>query len=272
MDDYTGIGLSGAGYCPEDWKDSPLVKIALITVGIAVATRVVKTVAGKVGEGVKGLKKVDLNKVVRDPKGQVQELASKMRQGTQDAGDELRSGAAYVGKKGLAGVMREQVLNPARERVRGTLCSLVEGKYATAAELQVEGVDAYIGEYLRTEMRGRRGKPRRQPPLLQETVDSIRNFVTALRDDYDALPLDLGYSADNPAVRQEVLKSFTGYATLDVDEVMKRLEAATTVDRFVFRDPDPTLRQQELEALARHASGLRGLAASYSKQQEGEGQ
>lgn len=270
MDDYTGMDLSGM-YGPEGWKDSPIVKIVLITVGTAVASKVVRTLVGKVREGVKDLKKVDLNKVVRDPKGQARELAGKMKQGTQHAGEELRSGAAYVGKKGIGGVVREQVLNPARERVQGTLCSLVEGKYATAAELQVDGVDAFIGEYLRTEMRGRRGKPTKQPPPLQEAADSIRNFVTALRDDYDVLPLDLGYGADNPAVRREVLKGFTGYATLHVDEVMKRLEAATTVDRFVFKDPDPTLRQQELEVLVRHASGLRALAALYSKQPEGEG-
>ncbi len=271
MDDYTGAGLSGVGYCPDDWKDSPIVKIVLITVGTAVASKVVRTIAGKVREGMKGLKTVDLNKVARDPKGQARELAGKMKQGTQHAGEEIRKSTAYVGKKGLAGVVREQVLNPARERIQGTLCSLVEGKYATAAELQVEGVDAFIGEYLRTETRGRRGKPMKQPPLLQEAVDSIRNFVTALRDDYDVLPLDLGYGADNPSVRQEVLKGFTGYATLHVDRVIKRLEAATTVDRFVFNDQDPTLRQQELEVLVRHASGLRALAALYSKQPEGEG-
>lgn len=262
MEYYTGS--------PEDWKDSPIVKIVLITVGTAVASKTIRTVVGKVKEGVKGLKTVDLNKVVRDPKGQAQELAGKVKQGTQHAGEELRSGAAYAGKKGLTGVVREQVLNPARERIQGTLCSLVEGKYATAAELQIEGVDTYIGEYLSTETRG---KPKKQPPILQQTADSVRNFVTALRDDSGALPLELGFGEDDRYVRQEVLKGFAGYATSDVDHVIQRLEAATSIDRFVLEDSDPTLREQELAVVRRYAGGIRSLAAQYDTKehhQEGE--
>lgn len=257
---------------PEDWKDSPIVKIVLITAATAVGSKVVRTVVGKVKEGVKGLKKVDLNKMVRDPKGQAHDIAEKMKEGAQHAGGELRSGAAYAGKKGITGVVTEQVVNPARERVQGTLCSLVEGKYATAAELQIPGVDAYIGEYLSTETRGKRGKPKKQPPVLRDTADQVRNFVTALRDDYDVLPLELGYDGDNPHVRKEVLDIFTGYATIDVDYVIKRLEAATTIDRFVLTDTDPTLREQELAVIRRCAGSISGLAAQYDAKEDSEGE
>lgn len=257
---------------PVDWKDSPLVKILLITVGTAVASKVVRKVIGKAKDGVDSLKKVDLNKMVRDPKGQAEELAEKVRAGTQHAGEELRSNAAYVGKKGVTGVLKELFINPTREKVQGTLCSLVEGKYATAGELQIEGVDAYIGEYLSTKTRGRRGKLKKQPPVLQETADLVRNFVTALREDYGVLPLELGFDEANPVVRQEILKAFTGYATLDVDHVIKRLEAATTIDRFVLADSDPTLREQEFAVIRKYAGSIRALATQYSIKEDSEGE
>lgn len=259
---------------PEDWKDSPIVKIALITVATTVASKVVRKVVGKVKEGVNSLKKVDLDKMVRDPKGQAGELAEKVKKGAQHAGDELKSGAAYAGKKGVTGVVREQFINPTREKVQGTLCSLVMAKYAAAAELQIPGVDAFIGEYLSTEKRGKRGRTKKQPPVLQETADSVRNFVTALRDDYDALPLELGYDKDDPFIRKGVLNIFAGYATLDADYILKRLEAATTIDYFVLNDKDPSLREQEFAVIRRYAGGIRELAAQYDTKEnlEGEGQ
>ena len=239
----------------EDWKDSPLTKLVIAAVTGAVMTKVVGKVVGKVKEEVR---KVDLNNLVKDPKAETAALAERLKKSGKEGIDAMKDDVDYVRKKGLGGILAQQVRR-AHQSLLDTVCGIMDGKYALASELRVPGVEgAIIGEYLADER-----------AITRDEADAVRYFALDLLRHGDALPYELGYGADDAAVRQELITDIVGFATTDIDSLVGKLEGIITIDECAFKDDDPTLRRQELAVLRHYAEGMRAVAARYSGSGDG---
>lgn len=183
---------------------------------------------------------VDINNLRKDPKGEVKKLVDRLKQDGIEMKQEITADVDDVRKQGIFGYTRGQI-----SRVKDEyFLNLFRDNYCYPSELKIESIDIIIGNYIKDK------------PIRREHAESVRKFVTALRLDYSALPTNLGYKEEglSSRVRKMILMEFTGYATTDVEEVIRRLEY---LQENRQGDPDPTVTRCELEVLNKYRDKIK---------------
>lgn len=166
-------------------------------------------------------------KAVTGARDSVRNTGRRVGQSVKDLGDRVK-------EEGIPG-MAAGVVKKAGEGLEGAVSTVAEGKLASPDDLYVPGFEGMlIGDYLP------------ETPY-EKDAHEVRNFLLALKDDYETFPLDLGLGERrNEQAREKILEDFLHYGTTQVRMLLMDLG----LRRADFaNDPDRTLTKNQVDVL-----------------------
>lgn len=188
----------------------------------------IKKGIGKIKDG---LTKV-ITGVAQAPGKAVTGAGRSVRNTGRRVGQSVKNLGDKVKEEGIPG-MAAGAVKSVGEGLEKTVSTVAEGKLASPDDLYVPGFEGLIGDYLP------------ETPY-ERDAHEVRNFLLALKEDYEVFPEDLGLGRRNEQTREKILEDFLHYGTSHVRMLLFNLG----LRRADFaNDPDRTLTKNEIDVL-----------------------